>query len=85
MDESMDVLALLGLWLYVAIQFGKGKAWSEKLTIYLSLGLPFILGAVVVFAPPQFVEYAQATARLFLYGIGFWAVNKASNKESNGN
>lgn len=80
MDESMDVLALLGLWLYVAIQFGKGKAWSDGWTIYLSLSLPFLLGAVVVFAPPQYVEYAQTTAKLFLYGIGFWAVNKASKQ-----
>lgn len=77
MDMPTDILALLGLWMYAAIQFAKGRAFPENITIYLSLGIPFLLAGVVVYGNEQLVTYASTTAKLFLFGTGAWAIGKA--------
>jgi hypothetical protein len=81
MNDNMDILALLGLWMYTALQLGKGKAWANKWTIYLSLGIPFLLAAVTVWGSESLQLYAQNMARIFLYGTNVWAVGSLTQKK----
>lgn len=80
-NVSKDALMLLGFWLYTVIQFGKGKAWGEKWTIYLSIGLPLLVAAVPIYGDERLNQYAQVVAQLFLAAIGVWAINKASQEK----
>jgi small basic protein len=78
MDMNLDTLALLGLWMFAAIQLGKGKAWADKWTIYLSLGVPFVLAALPVWGGANAKLYVEYMAKIFLYGTNVWAIGKVT-------
>jgi hypothetical protein len=80
MNDNLDALALLGLWMFTAIQLGKGKAWPLKWTIYFSLLLPFALAVVPVWGSDSVKLYAEYVAKIFLYGTSTWAVGSLTQK-----
>jgi|GEM_PF-5017466 len=77
-----ETLALLGFWLFTAIQFAKGKLWPDKWTALMSIVLPFALAAVVQFGNEMATQYVQLVAVLFLLATGTWAINKAGRGDS---
>jgi hypothetical protein len=77
-DVNLDTLALLGLWMYAAIQLGKGKAWADKWTIYLSLGILFVLAVVPIWGSDNAKSYVEAMAKIFMYGTNVWAIGKVT-------
>jgi len=76
-NVDMQTVALLGLWLFVSIQFNKGKVWPDSWTGRVSLLAPIVLGWVPVWGSANLNAYAQVMAVLYLIATGYWAINKA--------
>jgi hypothetical protein len=79
---NMQTVVFLGLWLFVALQFNKGKLWPSTWTGGISLAAPFLLAWVPVYGSVKLNAYVQVMAMLYLVGTGFWAINKAGKVEA---
>lgn len=79
---DMQTVVLLGTWLFIAIQFAKGKVWGDKWTAHISIATPVLLAWVPVWGSPKMNAYAQAMAIMFLIATGFWTVFKAASNKS---
>lgn len=75
---NMQTILLLGAWLFVAVQSNKGRVWPDSWTGALVMALPILLAPIAVWGSPQVNAYAQAMAVMYLIGVGFWAVTKAT-------
>lgn len=78
---DMQTVGLLALWVFVVVQFNKGKVWPNKWTAAITLGLPFLLAWVPVWGSPAINAYAQVVAIIFLGGSGFWAITKVGRTD----
>lgn len=80
---NMQTVVLLGTWLFIAIQFAKGKVWADKWTSHISMAMPILLAPIAVWGSARVNAYAQAMAVMYLIAVGIWAFYKASPGKSN--